>query len=55
MRYLGLREQLLAEKRKNEALQALCKDLTDAVVELAAIVVEEEEPNGEDIPAEDPS
>lgn len=55
MRYLGLREQLLAEKRKNEALQALCKDLTDAVIELASIITEEEEPNGEDIPAENPS
>lgn len=54
-RFLGRREQLLDAQRKNQALQERCKDLEDAVIELASIITEEEEPNGEDIPAEDPS
>ena len=40
---LGTREQLQAEKIKNEALQALCKDLEDAVIELAEIAAANEE------------
>jgi hypothetical protein len=55
-RFLGRREQLLDAQRKNQALQERCKDLEDAVIELASIITEEEEkPDGEDIPAEDPS
>ena len=37
------KEQLLEEKRKNEALQSLVKDLEDAVIELAEIVAANEE------------
>jgi hypothetical protein len=49
-KFLGLREQLLEEKRKNQELQSRCKDLEDAVIELAAIITSEEEiPDGEDI------
>jgi len=42
-RFLGIREQLLEEKRKNEELRALCKDLEDAAIELAEIVAANEE------------
>lgn len=42
-KYMDLREQLQAEKRKNEALQSLVKDLEDAALELAEIVVANEE------------
>jgi len=42
-KYLSMREQLLEEKRKNEALQSLVKDLEDAVIELAEIVAANEE------------
>jgi len=39
-KFLDLREQLLEEKRKNEELRALCKDLEDAAIELANIIIE---------------
>ena len=42
-KFLGIREQLLEEKRKNEELRALCKDLEDAAIELAEIVAAKEE------------
>jgi hypothetical protein len=42
-KYMDLREQLQAEKRKNEALQSLVKDLEDAALELAEIVAANEE------------
>lgn len=42
-KFLGIREQLQEERRKNEALQAQNKDLEDAVVELAEIVAVNEE------------
>jgi hypothetical protein len=42
-KYLSDKEQLLEEKRKNEALQSLVKDLEDAVIELAEIVAANEE------------
>lgn len=42
-KYMDLREQLQAEKRRNEALQSLVKDLEDAVIELAEIVAANEE------------
>ncbi len=42
-KYLSMREQLLEEKRKNEVLQSLVKDLEDAVIELAEIVAANEE------------
>jgi len=42
-KYLGLREQLMEEKRKNEALQSLAKDLEDALIEVAEIVAENAE------------
>ncbi len=42
-RFLDLREQLLEERRKNEELRALCKDLEDAAIELAEIVAANEE------------
>lgn len=42
-KYLDLREQLLEEKRKNDALQAEVKDLMDGIVELAEIVAVNEE------------
>ena len=41
-KYLSDKEQLLEEKRKNEALQSLVKDLEDAVIELAEIVAANE-------------
>ena len=42
-KYLSDKEQLLEEKRKNEVLQSLVKDLEDAVIELAEIVAVNEE------------
>jgi hypothetical protein len=42
-KYLSDKEQLLEEKRKNEALQSLVKDLEDAAIELAEIVAANEE------------
>ena len=42
-KFLNLREQLHEERRKNEELRALCKDLEDAVIELAEIVAANEE------------
>ena len=42
-KFMGIREQLLEEKRKNEELRALCKDLEDAAIELAEIVAANEE------------
>jgi hypothetical protein len=41
-KFLGIREQLLEERRKNEELRALCKDLEDAAIELAEIVARNE-------------
>lgn len=37
-KFLDVREQLRAERQKNEALQAQNKDLENAVLELAEIV-----------------
>lgn len=42
-KFLDLREQLLEERRKNEALQSLVNDLEDALVEIAEIVAENTE------------
>lgn len=42
-KFLSIREQLLEEKRKNEALQALNIDLENALLELAEIVAINEE------------
>lgn len=42
-KFLDLREQLLEERRKNEALQSLVNDLEDALVEVAEIVAENTE------------
>jgi len=42
-KFMSTKEQLLEEKRKNEALQSLVKDLEDAVIELAEIVAANEE------------
>lgn len=42
-KFLDQREQLLEEKRKNEALQAQVKELQDATIELAEIVATTEE------------
>lgn len=42
-KFLSTKEQLLEEKRKNEVLQSLAKDLEDAVIELAEIVAANEE------------
>lgn len=41
-KFLDQREQLLEERRKNEALQAQNKDLENAVLELAEIVATNE-------------
>ena len=41
-KFLDQREQLLEEKRKNEALQAQNKDLENALLELAEIVATNE-------------
>ena len=42
-KFLGLREQLAEERRKNEVLQELVKDLENATIELAEIVATNEE------------
>lgn len=42
-KYLSNKEQLLEEKRKNEALQAQVKEQEDALIELAKIVAANEE------------
>ena len=42
-KYLSNKEQLLEEKRKNEALQALLKEQEDALVELGGIMAANEE------------
>jgi len=42
-KFLSTKEQLLEEKRKNEALRSLVKDLEDAALELAEIVAANEE------------
>lgn len=42
-KFLSAKEQLLEEKRKNEALKALVKDLENAAIELAEIVATNEE------------
>lgn len=42
-KHLSNKEQLLEEKRKNEALQAQVKEQEDALVELAEIVAANEE------------
>lgn len=42
-KFLGIREQLTEEKRKNEVLQSLVKDLEDALIEVAEIVAENAE------------
>jgi hypothetical protein len=42
-KFLGIREQLLEEKRKNEVLQSLVNDLEDALVEIAEIAAENTE------------
>lgn len=41
-KFLDVREQLRAERQKNEALQAQNKDLENAVLELAEIVASNE-------------
>ena len=42
-KFLSTKDQLLEEKRKNEALQAIVKELEDAAIELAEIVATNEE------------
>lgn len=42
-KFLSTKEQLLEEKRKNEALRSLVKDLEDALIEVAEIVANNEE------------
>lgn len=42
-KYLTEREQLLEERRKNEALQAIVKEQENAIIELAEIVAANEE------------
>jgi hypothetical protein len=42
-KFLDQREQLLEERRKNEALQEQVKELQDATIELAEIVAATEE------------
>jgi hypothetical protein len=42
-KFLSTKEQLLEEKRKNEELRSLVKDLEGAVIELAEIVAANEE------------
>lgn len=39
-KFLSVREQLMREKCKNEELRAFCKDLEDAAIELANIIIE---------------
>lgn len=41
--YLSTEKQLKLEQRKNQALQAHVKVLEDAIVELAAIISEEDQ------------
>ena len=41
-KFLSIREQLMEEKRKNEALRALNIDLENALLELAEIVAANE-------------
>jgi len=42
-KYLSTKDQLLEEKRKNEALQAQIKEQEDALIELAEIIAANEE------------
>lgn len=42
-KFLSTKDQLLEEKRKNEALQAQTKEQEDALIELAEIVAANEE------------
>jgi len=42
-KFLSTKDQLLEEKRKNEALQAIVKDLEDALIEVAEIAAENAE------------
>ena len=42
-KFLSTAEQLLEERRKNEALRSLVKDLENAAIELAEIVAANEE------------
>jgi len=42
-KFLSTKEQILEEKRKNEVLRSLVKDLEDAALELAEIVAANEE------------
>ena len=42
-KFLSTKDQLLEEKRKNEALQAQIKEQEDALVELAEIIAANEE------------
>lgn len=42
-KFLSTKDQLLEEKRKNEALQAQIKEQEDALIELAEIVAANEE------------
>ncbi len=42
-KFLDIKEQLLEEKRKNEALRAIVKEQEDALIELAEIVASNEE------------
>jgi len=41
-KYLSTKEQLLEERRKNEMLRSLVRDLEDATLELAEIVASNE-------------
>ncbi len=41
-KHLSTKEQLLEERRKNEMLRSLVKDLEDATLELAEIVASNE-------------
>lgn len=42
-KFLSTKDQLLEEKRKNEALQAQIKEQEEALIELAEIIVANEE------------
>jgi len=42
-KFLSTKDQLLEEKRKNEALQAQIKEQEDALIELAEIIAANEE------------
>lgn len=48
-KFLGVREQVQAERTKNQALLSRCNDIEDAVIELAGIIVEEDGTDGEAI------